>query len=61
MGFPRRVPAYLAKPIHRQEVLEVVEHTCIIQTSDLEVSFDGALFDGDPEFLAEIVNLFLET
>ncbi len=52
---------YIAKPIHQQEVFEVVEHACIIQASDLEVSFDGALFDGDPEFLAEIVNLFLET
>ncbi len=52
---------YIAKPIHQQEVFEVVEHTCIIQGSDLEVSFDEALFDGDPEFLAEIVTLFLET
>jgi HPt (histidine-containing phosphotransfer) domain-containing protein len=28
---------------------------------DTTISFDGSLFDGDPEFLAEIVNLFLET
>jgi two-component system sensor histidine kinase/response regulator len=52
---------YIAKPIHQSEVFEVVEHACIIQGSDPEVSFDGELFDGDPEFLAEIVNLFVET
>jgi two-component system sensor histidine kinase/response regulator len=52
---------YIAKPIHQQEVFEVVEHTCIIQSSGIEVSFDEAIFEGDPEFLTEIVNLFLET
>ena len=33
----------------------------IIKEIDTTVSFDGSLFDGDPDFLAEIVNLFLET
>jgi HPt (histidine-containing phosphotransfer) domain-containing protein len=33
----------------------------IIKEIDTTISFDGSLFDGDPEFLAEIVNLFLET
>jgi HPt (histidine-containing phosphotransfer) domain-containing protein len=33
----------------------------IIQVPAPSVHFDGALFDNDPEFLAEIVSLFLET
>ena len=33
----------------------------IIQVSAPVVSFDGALFEGDSDFLAEIVTLFLET
>jgi two-component system sensor histidine kinase/response regulator len=33
----------------------------IIKEPDTAVAFDGSLFDGDPDFLAEIVNLFLET
>jgi HPt (histidine-containing phosphotransfer) domain-containing protein len=33
----------------------------IIRETEPTVSFDGSLFDGDPDFLAEIVNLFLET
>src|SRR5580693_7291224 len=33
----------------------------IIRKSNTVISFDGSLFDGDPEFLAEIVNLFLAT
>src|SRR4029077_10015922 len=33
----------------------------IIKELNTSVAFDGSLFDGDPDFLAEIVNLFLET
>ena len=33
----------------------------IIQGPASTVHFDGALFEGDPEFLAEIVGLFLST
>jgi len=39
----------------------MVENMPIIQEPSALVHFDGALFDGDPEFLAEIVNLFLAT
>jgi CheY-like chemotaxis protein len=53
--------AYIAKPIHQGELFEMVENLSIIQESASKVRFDTALFDGDPEFLAEIVNLFLAT
>jgi CheY-like chemotaxis protein len=53
--------AYIAKPIRRTELFEVIENMPIIQASEGSVQFDGSLFDGDPEFLAEIVNLFLAT
>jgi CheY-like chemotaxis protein len=52
---------YIAKPINRQELFEVIENMSIIRELDTEVAFDGSLFDGDPDFLAEIVNLFLQT
>src|SRR5262249_49552947 len=52
---------YIAKPVLLRELLEVVEKPFIIRVSDPAISFDGALFDGDAEFLSEIVNLFLET
>lgn len=39
----------------------MAENVPIIQVFAPTVQFDGALFDGDPEFLAEIVNLFLVT
>jgi CheY-like chemotaxis protein len=52
---------YIAKPIHQQELFGVIENMPIIKEIDSAVSFDGSLFDGDPDFLAEIVNLFLET
>ena len=52
---------YIAKPIHQQELFGVIENMPIIKEIDTTISFDGSLFDGDPEFLAEIVNLFLET
>jgi len=52
---------YIAKPIRQGELFEMVENMSIIQVPAPEVHFDGALFEGDPEFLAEIVNLFLET
>jgi HPt (histidine-containing phosphotransfer) domain-containing protein len=38
-----------------------VGNMTIIQEAIPAVSFDGSLFDGDPDFLAEIVNLFLDT
>ena len=53
--------AYITKPIQQGELFEMVENMPIIQASASTVHFDGALFDGDPEFLAEIVNLFLAT
>jgi CheY-like chemotaxis protein len=40
---------------------ECVENLPIIKGSASENAFDGALFDGDPEFLTEIVSLFLKT
>ncbi len=52
---------YIAKPICQQELFGVIENMLIIKETDPAISFDGALFDGDPDFLAEIVNLFLET
>jgi two-component system sensor histidine kinase/response regulator len=52
---------YIAKPIHQKELFGVIENMSIIKEIDNTISFDGSLFDGDPEFLAEIVNLFLET
>jgi CheY-like chemotaxis protein len=52
---------YIAKPVHPQELFETVENLSIIQVSAPEITFDSALFEGDLEFLAEIVNLFLET
>ena len=52
---------YITKPICQQELFGVIENMLIIKETDSAVSFDGALFDGDPDFLAEIVNLFLET
>ena len=52
---------YIAKPIHQKELFGVIENMPIIKEIDTTISFDGSLFDGDPEFLAEIVNLFLET
>jgi two-component system sensor histidine kinase/response regulator len=51
----------IARPIHPGELFDRVENLSIIQVFEPEVTFDGALFDGDPEFLAEIVALFLET
>ena len=45
----------------QEELFEKVENMSIIQVTAPAISFDGALFDDDPEFLAEIVNLFLET
>jgi|SRR5262249_44320771 len=39
----------------------MTENMFIIQEPGQSISFDGGLFDGDPEFLAEIVNLFLAT
>ena len=39
----------------------VTEKAPIIPVSDEGIAFDGAMFDGDPELLIEIVNLFLET
>jgi CheY-like chemotaxis protein len=53
--------AYIAKPIHQGELFEMVENLSIIQEPASRVHLDTALFDGDPEFLAEIVNLFLAT
>ena len=53
--------AYIAKPIHPEELISMIENMVIIQTPDAAISFDGSLFEGDPEFLTEIVNLFLET
>ena len=52
---------YIAKPVHPEELFEAVENLSIIQESAPEITFDGELFDGDLDFLAEIVNLFLET
>ncbi len=52
---------YIAKPIQQEGLFVMIENMVIIQKSEPAISFDGALFDGDPEFLAEIVNLFLET
>jgi two-component system sensor histidine kinase/response regulator len=52
---------YIAKPIHQQELFGVIENMHIIKEIEPTISFDDALFGGDPEFLAEIVNLFLET
>jgi hypothetical protein len=52
---------YIARPIDRQEASEVLENPSIIQVHDPATSFDGALFDGDLEFLVEIVDLFLAT
>jgi CheY-like chemotaxis protein len=52
---------YIAKPIHQKDLFGVIENMPIIKEIDTTISFDGSLFDGDPEFLAEIVNLFLET
>jgi PAS domain S-box-containing protein len=53
--------AYIAKPIHQEELLAMIENVVIIQEPEAAISFDGALFEEDPEFLAEIVNLFAET
>ena len=39
----------------------MIQNMVIIRESDHVISFDGSLFDGDPEFLAEIVSLFLAT
>ena len=52
---------YIAKPIHQQELFGVIENMHIIKEIEPTISFDDALFGGDPDFLAEIVNLFLET
>jgi PAS domain S-box-containing protein len=52
---------YIAKPIHQQELFGMIENMHIIKAIEPAVSFDDALFGGDPDFLAEIVNLFLET
>jgi CheY-like chemotaxis protein len=52
---------YIAKPINQQELFGVIENMSIIKEIDTAVAFDGSLFEGDPDFLAEIVNLFLET
>jgi len=52
---------YIAKPIKQQELFGVIENMSIIKELNTSVAFDGSLFDGDPDFLAEIVNLFLET
>jgi HPt (histidine-containing phosphotransfer) domain-containing protein len=52
---------YIAKPIRLQELFGVIENMFIIREPDPSAAFDGSLFDGDPDFLAEIVNLFLET
>ena len=52
---------YIAKPVHPEELFETVENLPIIQMSAPEITFDAALFEGDLDFLAEIVNLFLET
>jgi two-component system sensor histidine kinase/response regulator len=53
--------AYLAKPIHQEELFAMIQNVVIIPESNPVISFDCSLFDGDPEFLAEIVNLFLAT
>jgi CheY-like chemotaxis protein len=53
--------AYMAKPINQQELFEVIENMSIIRELDTKVAFDASLFDGDADFLAEIVNLFLQT
>jgi len=60
-NLPHRENPYIAKPVHQKELFEVLGNPSIIQVHDPAISFDGALFDGDLEFLAEIVNLFLET
>ena len=39
----------------------MIQNILIIPKSNPVISFDGSLFDGDPVFLAEIVNLFLAT
>jgi two-component system sensor histidine kinase/response regulator len=52
---------YMAKPINQHELFEVIENMSIIRELATEVDFDGSLFDGDADFLAEIVNLFLQT
>ena len=39
----------------------MIQNILIIRKSNPVISFDGSLFDGDPVFLAEIVNLFLAT
>lgn len=39
----------------------MIQNILIIRKSNPVSSFDGSLFDGDPVFLAEIVNLFLAT
>jgi two-component system sensor histidine kinase/response regulator len=52
---------YIAKPFHPDELFETVEKLSIIKASAPAVTFDGTLFEGDPEFLAEIASLFLET
>jgi HPt (histidine-containing phosphotransfer) domain-containing protein len=39
----------------------MIQDMVITRESNPVISFDGSLFDGDPEFLAEIVNLFLAT
>ena len=40
---------------------DAVKNLSIIKGSAPEIAFDGALFDSDPQFLAEIVSLFLTT
>ena len=49
------------KPVQPNELFDAVENLPIIQESAPANAFDGALFENDPEFLTEIVGLFLET
>jgi two-component system sensor histidine kinase/response regulator len=51
----------IAHPVQPRELFDAVENLSIIQELAPESAFDGALFDNDPEFLTEIVGLFLET
>jgi CheY-like chemotaxis protein len=55
------VNACLQQPVELEALLNLVENPPIIQLSETEISVDFTLFDGDREFLAEVVNLFLET
>jgi CheY-like chemotaxis protein len=53
--------ACVERPVEIEALVDLVENPPIIKLSETEISVDFSLFDGDREFLAEVVNLFLET